>query len=354
MRLSRVFFALWLVLLGGAHAFANEAIEVTATSLPIFDRSRPNEHASQRLTYLGGLNLRSSHGEFRALSGLDILADRNGEHLVIVTDEMHWLTARLETDASGAPLGLFDARIGPLVDNQNRAFRSKRFADFEGVTLADQNGQLKALAIAESNQPIRSYTVEKGVFRGPAKTPWGGLPPIPHGRADGPEAIVYVTKGPLSGSTVIFLEDALRSPTARNAVRILSDGTRVPFEIRRLDGFSITGADMLPNGDLVIVERFFTWQYGVAMRIRLLPASDIAAGAVQGEILIESDGATIIDNMEGIAVTEHAAGPILTIISDDNGNFFQRTLLLRFQLRPDQGTATTSLSPPSPSPRPLL
>ena len=40
-----------------------------------------------------------------------------------------------------------------------------------------------------------------------------------------------------------------------------------------------------------------------------------------------------IDNMEALSVSRNAAGEtILTIMSDDNYNFFQRTLVLRFAL----------------------
>ncbi|MFK7791588.1 MAG: esterase-like activity of phytase family protein [Devosiaceae bacterium] len=303
------------------------------------------------LTYLGGIALTSRHRNFEALSGLDILQTETRQTLLMVTDEGHWVVADLATTPGGAPTALANARIGPLLDNAGAPMLSKRTADAEGLALHNGPNGLEALVIAERNQPVRAYDLSSGAPSGAARHIYGEDTPLPHGRADGLEAIVEMTEGPLVGQTLVFLEDEVRPPSRPNAARILPDGTVVPFEIRRLDDFSITGAAMLPGGDVVIVERFFTWDEGVAMRIRHLPASDILAGAVEGSLLLEADGGTIIDNMEGIAVSDHANGPILTIISDNNGNFFQRTVLLRFQIVGDLATAQR-LTPPAPAARP--
>jgi hypothetical protein len=41
-----------------------------------------------------------------------------------------------------------------------------------------------------------------------------------------------------------------------------------------------------------------------------------------------------VDNMEGLAVREDAGGTIIYLISDDNFNPIQRTLLMKFRLEP--------------------
>jgi hypothetical protein len=70
------------------------------------------------------------------------------------------------------------------------------------------------------------------------------------------------------------------------------------------------------------------------MRIRRLPLASLKEGAlVDGRSMIEADLAYQIDNMEGIAVHRTAGGEtILTIVSDDNFSFLQRSLLLQFAL----------------------
>jgi hypothetical protein len=92
---------------------------------------------------------------------------------------------------------------------------------------------------------------------------------------------------------------------------------------------------------VVVIERRFRWLEGLRIRLRLLPADVIKAGATaSGEVLLEADTSQEIDNLEGLAVSETAAGEtILTLISDDNFNrFLQRTVLLQFALT-DRKTA---------------
>ena len=102
------------------------------------------------------------------------------------------------------------------------------------------------------------------------------------------------------------------------------------------DDFAVTDACFLPDGDLLILERRFRWTRGIAMRLRRIPAAALLPGHVaDGEILLEADGGYDIDNMEGLAVDRAPdGGTILTLISDDNRSWFQRTVLLRFRLAP--------------------
>ncbi|NJO22593.1 MAG: hypothetical protein HC868_06160 [Sphingomonadales bacterium] len=87
-----------------------------------------------------------------------------------------------------------------------------------------------------------------------------------------------------------------------------------------------------------MLERRFRWMEGVKMRLRQLPASQIALGVtIEGETLIEADMAYEIDNMEGVAVHTGPRGEaVVTMVSDDNFNpMLQRTLLLQFTLHTD-------------------
>jgi hypothetical protein len=52
-------------------------------------------------------------------------------------------------------------------------------------------------------------------------------------------------------------------------------------------------------------------------------------------VLIEADMGYAIDNMEGIDVVPGPEGtPHLILVSDDNGNLFQRSVMLEFRLDP--------------------
>lgn len=341
-----------LALLGALAAMPAKAqdsgpdnLSITASPLPVFDRQVPDNRFGA-LTYVGGLSLSSTNRNFEALSGLTFTTPNR---LLMVTDEGYWLSATLVSDADGTPRGLDEAHIGPLLDTGGAPMLSKRFADAESVTVVD--GEI--WVASENDQPLRAYALQDGAPTGPARLPAGDIAPLDGARNAGIEAMVHVSEGPLSGQTLVFLEEPLRSAAQRSAAAIMPDGRLRPFQIRRLDGFAITGAAMLPGGDVIIVERRFSWNSGLFMRLRHLPAGDIASGAVEGRVLLHADGGTVIDNMEGIAISDHPDGPILTLISDDNGNFFQRSVLLRFQLTGDvEGVAVST--PPAPVARPDL
>lgn len=106
------------------------------------------------------------------------------------------------------------------------------------------------------------------------------------------------------------------------------------FEVARHSSFAITDAAFLPDGDLIILERSFAWLDGVAMRLRRVPARDLKPGArLEGEEILKADMRSQIDNMEGLAIHRDPDGSvILTLVSDDNFSFLQRTILLRFRL----------------------
>ena len=106
------------------------------------------------------------------------------------------------------------------------------------------------------------------------------------------------------------------------------------FAVRRKDDFDVSDCTTTPRGDLLILERRFTWTAGVALRIRRVPLSQVKPGAlIDGPELIYADMGYQVDNMEGIAVHRAPNGElVLTLISDDNFSPIQRNLLLQFTL----------------------
>src|SRR5262249_7407704 len=112
-------------------------------------------------------------------------------------------------------------------------------------------------------------------------------------------------------------------------------GTVAEFAVKRRDDFDISDTALLPSGDVLLLERRFSWWSGIAMRLRRVAMSAIAPGAlVEGTDLISADFSTQIDNREGLSVhTDGDGALVLTMISDDNFNhFLQRTVLLQFRL----------------------
>jgi hypothetical protein len=150
----------------------------------------------------------------------------------------------------------------------------------------------------------------------------------------GVEALVMVPKGlPLAGTLIAISERGLDS--AGDIIGFLIGGPQPgDFAVRRTDDFDISDAVILRSGDLLILERKFSWLSGVGIRVRRIALTSLVRGAtVDGPTIFEADLGNEIDNMEGIDAHVTPDGDtVLTIVSDDNFSKIQRTLLLQFTL----------------------
>ena len=97
---------------------------------------------------------------------------------------------------------------------------------------------------------------------------------------------------------------------------------------------AVTGADIGPDGRLYLVLRDYSPLSGVSIRIRRYALGrDGFPDPNSRTELAAFDGASGIDNMEGIALWKDQAGRTrLTLISDDNFNGIQRTLVMDFEV----------------------
>ena len=84
----------------------------------------------------------------------------------------------------------------------------------------------------------------------------------------------------------------------------------------------------------MILERSLAPGFDLRMQLRRIPADQVDINKIMdGDIVMQADLSMQIDNMEGLGVHQDADGlTILTLVSDDNQNFFQRTLILQFAL----------------------
>jgi hypothetical protein len=161
-----------------------------------------------------------------------------------------------------------------------------------------------------------------------------GLRKLPYNK--GLEALVSVPRDkgqPLAGTLIAMSEGGFDADG--NLIGFLIGGPSPgQFSIKRTDKQFISDAVLLPSGELLILERKFSWFTGINIRIRSIPLKTIAAGAVvDGPVLFEADLGHEVDNMEAIDAHVTADGEtVLTMVSDDNFSLLQRTLLLQFTL----------------------
>ncbi len=307
-------------------------IDIEARPISHFLRGNPAERRFGALEFRGGLLLASSSRDFGGWSGL--VMDAGGRRLLSVSDAGSWLTADLAYDGE-RPMRVTNARLGPLLALGGGALRDKREQDAESVALFDGTLARGTLLVGfERVHRIGRFELRDGELQAPSG--YMRLPPeakrMQHNQ--GIEALAVLQAGPLRGSVVAFAERFTRG-SGYHTGWIWVRGEPHRIQLQDIDGFNITDAAGLPDGGLLILERYFRWTSGVKMRIRRLAPGEIVPGArMTGRTLLEADSSYEIDNMEGMAVHRGARGEtVVSLISDDNFNgFLQRTILLQFAL----------------------
>lgn len=314
-----------------AHAVpAPERIEVRARPIESFDLRDRAARRFGALQFRSGLVLTSSFRGFGGLSALRL--DPKGERFVAVSDRGTWFTGRIVYDGA-AMAGLADVEAAPLLGADGEPLTRRKWYDSESLAF---DGGTAYVGYERVNQIVKFEFGRDGVrARGQPIAVPPGLRKLPNNK--GIEALVAVPKGlPLAGTLIAISERGLDAD--RNTIGFLIGGkTPGAFAVRRTENYDISDAALLPTGDLMILERKFSWLEGVHIRIRRIALAALAPGAtVDGPTLFNADLGHDVDNMEGIDAHRDADGDIvLTMVSDDNFSMLQRTLLLQFTLIED-------------------
>lgn len=314
------------------HAVAEPvSVEVNARSIPNFEPRDRSRTRFGSLDYRSGLVLTSPYRGFGGLSGIRFL-DGKGERFLAISDQGGWFTGSIRY-AGREMTGLADVEAAPVLGADGRPITEKKLW-YDTESLA-RDGNLVYVGLERVNQILR-YDFAKGGTR--ARGEVISVPPalrkLPYNK--GLEAMVVVPKGqgqPLAGSLIAFSERGLDADG--NLIAFLIGGPSPgQFSVRRTEKYDISDAVLLPSGELLILERKFSWFTGVNIRIRSIPLKSIVPGAlVDGPALFAADLGHEIDNMEAIDAHVTSDGEtVLTLISDDNFSMLQRTLLLQFTL----------------------
>ena len=302
-------------------------IDVNARPIPFFD---PYHHGHLRfgaLEYRSGLVLTSRFPGFGGLSALRL--DAKGERFIAVSDKGSWFTGRIRYQGRDMT-GLADVEAAPLLGPDGRPITARGWYDSEAIAL---DGSIAYVALERVNLVLRYDLSRDGIRARGEVVP---VPPrvkrLPHNK--GLEALVMVPKNlPLAGTLIALSERGLDDQG--DLLGFLIGGPSPgQFSVRRTENYDISDAVVLASGDLLVLERKFSWFAGVGIRIRRIALKSIGPGAlVDGPSIFEADLGQEIDNMEGIdAHVTDAGETVLTLVSDDNFSPIQRTLLLQFTL----------------------
>ncbi|WP_119461322.1 esterase-like activity of phytase family protein [Rhodospirillaceae bacterium SYSU D60014] len=320
----RCAFLAWLFLFPTANAAA-APVEIDAQSIPLNPRE-PDQSKVDWIDYLAGFELRSDAEDWGGLSSMRLTAD--GSRLLALSDLGFWITFTLHHDMDGRLTGVSDGVIAPLLDEKGHPLAGKRRADAEGLA-RDTDGSL--LVAFERDHRIWRYGPADDPFQAAAKPvePPDTITNLPGN--GGIEAMAVL--GP--GRILLLSEDGA---DAAGDIRgwISAANGWAEISLARTGRFKPTDLALLPDGDVLLLERRYSPIGGPAARLSILSATEIRPGIrLTGQPIAELTLPLSVDNFEALAAAPApGGGTLIYLLSDDNRSMLQRTLLLQFLLRP--------------------
>jgi hypothetical protein len=331
--LRRILFIAFLALSGFAAA-AQEAISVFSQTVPLDPRD-PKALRVGELDYRGGVALRSTDPRFGGFSGIHVSTD--GRSLLAISDRGNWMRLALRYDRAGRLAGVAEAEIGALIGEDGNALTGAA-ADAEALAVMSDGSMLVAferrhriLHYPEANPPFSKpptvYSIPEGLERAP---PNGGL-----------EALTHVGRG-----FVVAITERLSAGGGAVAAWVGRNGLWEPFAYIRQPGLRVTDMALLPRGDLLVLEHRYSAETGSVVRFVRVPRNLIVPRRrVEGKEMALLEPPLTTENFEGISVRRGAPGEALVyVMSDDNFNPLQRTILMMFAVKEES-------PPPTPPPQ---
>lgn len=267
----------------------------------------PRARRAGRLAYLGGWKITSNDMRVGGISAIDV----EGGEVLAFSDAGSRIRFPLPRDARPVRASL-EMPAGPKSDR-----------DVESVVV---DGNLAWIGLERRNMVVRydrrGWRSESAAVPG-AMRRW---------RANrGPEAMLRLP----DGRFLVFSEGSGGPSEA-----LLFDGDpalestpAVRLRYRPPRGYRVTDADMLPDGRALFLNRRVRLLEGVSAKLTLASLDRLKAGVlIEGEEIASLHRPLTVDNMEALSVTREGGRTIVWLVSDDNFNPLQRTLLLKFAL----------------------
>jgi hypothetical protein len=290
----------------------DSGVPITAEPVPL-NPADPKQDRIGDFVYAGGLALTST-GTAR-LHGLSDLRILSGNKLVAISDEGDLLEADLLFDKGGRPARLINARFSALADLDGKPLQGKQESDSEGLAILADGERLVSF---EGRHRIWRYPAAGGAAQeapfpmaAADFPPNGGMEALAAYPAGGPDA--FVVGGEESGQTWIC---RLTGPCVPSAT------------VPKPREFGLVAAVALPQGRMAYLLR--AWDAAQGNRITLT-----VRDATREIARMDMARPMTIDNLEGLdAVTDSDGSIRFYLISDDNFQSSQRTLLMAFDWRP--------------------
>lgn len=337
IRLSLLIALLVLSVGGLRYIHRNDSQIIALKPLPL-DPDRPKLKKLGELQFLGAWELDSDNSRFGGISALMAMPDGRFIGLSDAGTLIGFgLTQNNRLDHPFiAPL---PGTIGPDIDYEDK--------DSEGLAYDPDSGRF--WVSFEGKHRIKRFTASfarsDGEFKAPEMRFWGDN--------SGAEAIVRMADG-----RFIILSEGMDIPGGAYMGLFFSGdpvergSSYFPFGYRPPTGFKATDAAMLPDGRMMILNRRIGLPDGFRAKLTIIDPDDIARDEIiEGKTIATLASPLLVDNMEGLAITQENGRTIIWMISDDNFNAFQRTIFMKFALA-EKPKATESAKKPEAEPAP--
>ncbi len=314
-------------LLTGCNTYTRETGVEDVTRVDI-DPRHPGEVVIGELQFVTGYKLEYGARFFGGLSGLIISED--GRDLTAITDHGDWVDASMSHDLQGRLTGISGISIHPLIgleaDDIDTILEPKE-RDAEAMTVMPGGRVMVAFErrhrvwvyddLATRDNPLE-LDVPENIVRLASNGGIEALEFLPDGR------LLMIAEEPVGTGRIIdawILEDNM-------------EWRWIGYQMN--DGFSVVDATALPDGRVIVLERWFAAPISLRIRLReLTPEMLDGGGPLDGTPISLLKQNLVIDNFEGL---DHRIGPngeiYLYMVSDDNFNDLQATYLYQFLLLP--------------------
>ena len=137
---------------------------------------------------------------------------------------------------------------------------------------------------------------------------------------------------PLKNNSIFLLSENLIHPDDKIAGYLLSDNKLKKVYVKKRGSFKPTDMSSLPDGNILLLERSFSPVRGASAQISVIKYEDLEPNSVILPLTLDTlKPPMVVDNFEGISFLKlNDGGYYIFILSDDNFNFLQKTLLYQF------------------------
>lgn len=336
--LSRLFRVVILLVLlglssGGMRVILRNDSQNIAMKPLALDPERPALRKVGALEFLAAWELGSNNPNFGGISALSMMRDGR----FIGVSDMGTLIGFGLTGQNQIDRPF----IAPLPDAYGKNIG---YEDRDSESIAHDPATGRFWVSYEGKHAIRrfgrSFARTEGIARPKPMQSWGAN--------SGAEALIRLP----DGQFIVFSEGHDLPDGSYEALHFSGDPTEegssgFSFGYAPPAGHKITDAAMLPDGRILTLNRKLSFPPEFSIALAVFDPAQIAKGAViSPKVIARLQAPLLVDNMEGLVVAQDGGRTIIWMISDNNFNIWQRSILMKFALIPTK--------PPAKPPAKLL